>query len=337
MIKDIDVDVKIHGTNREKYERVLGRNLTNGNIVSVSQRNVLPSSRLEVECECDMCGEDFLRKRVNIKSETTTCSTKCRDEWLKENNPNPKKKKRSVNCTLCGEEFNVNEAKYKSQERFFCSRDCYANFRSEYYHGDKIYNYNSLDSQCDNCSKEIVVSRFIQKRNNHVFCTPECYHEFRSDNYVEHYYIPHLRESFGETEPERLVREWLEEHDIKYEAEVGFLRKYYCDFYLYEFKVILEVYGDYWHVNPNVYDVYSNNPKKKGLHKQQLDFIKHDKEKEEDFMSRGLDYRVIWEKDVYDDIDHHMQEILNDKLESVTTGRNTPTGKKVQSEHTHII
>ena len=109
---------------------------------------------------------------------------------------------------------------------------------------------------------------------------------------------------------------------IEYKQEVGFLRKYYCDFYLTDLKIILEVYGDYWHVNPNIYDVLGNDVSKKTINEQQEAFIPRDKKKEDDFIMRDLDYRIIWESEVHENVNLYMNEILN--KESVTTTRNAP-------------
>ena len=102
------------------------------------------------------------------------------------------------------------------------------------------------------------------------------------------------------------------------------MRKYYSDFYLKDFNVVLEVYGDYWHVNPDIYDVDNSDNNKKKINEQQKTFIERDYKRELDFISSGIDYRVIWENEVYNDLDFHMNSILKDKIESVTTTRSTP-------------
>lgn len=322
IIKDINIDIKINSNNRKKYEKVLNAELKNGQTININQNDILLTSRQLVLCECDMCGKDFQRKKTYITTDVTLCSKECRTQKFILNNPNPTKDKIVTCCAMCNKEVLVSDAKYKNQENILCSRDCYALFRSENYNKDKIYNYNSVDSKCACCDKEIIVSMFTTKRNKHWFCSNECYYKFRSDNYSEFYYSPNNRLNRPESSPEKIVRKWLDDNKIEYKQEVGFLRKYYCDFYLTDLKIILEVYGDYWHVNPNIYDVLGNDVSKKTINEQQEAFIQRDKKKEDDFIMRDLDYRIIWESEVHENVNLYMNEILN--KESVTTTRNAP-------------
>lgn len=326
MIKDISIIISINSNNRKKYEKILNNNLKNGDKIKINQNKILKTARVFVECECDICGSDFKRQRVNITTEVTLCSNSCKSEYFKENNPNPKKEKIKTSCSNCQDDVFVNEAKFKQQENIFCSRECYSQFRKKYYNSDKIYNYNSEKYNCDNCNESFIISQFSLKRNNNSFCSPECYAKFRKDNFSNIYYIPRKRDGSQPTLPELLVQEWLEKHNIKFKREVGFMRRYYVDFYLTDFKIILEVYGDYWHVNPSVYDINNDDNSKSPIGEKQKEFIERDKIREEKFISSGLDYRVIWEKDIHKDLDMNMKNILKDKFESVTTKRSAPHG-----------
>ena len=324
MILNKEIEININSRNRVKYEKITGKNLENGDRIFINQNDVLPASRIKIECECDVCKKIFKRERVSIKREKTICSNKCKRLIMLENNPNPKKEDIEVYCNQCGECIYVNEYKYNNQENFFCSRRCYSMYRSENYNGSKIYNYNSVEYKCDNCKKEFIISQFSLKRNNNSFCSHKCYSEFRADNYSDIYYSPIKRDRAKSTIPEKMVKEWLDKFGIRYKEEAGFLRKYYSDFYLKDFNVVLEVYGDYWHVNPDIYDVDDSDNNKKKINEQQKTFIERDYKRELDFISSGIDYRVIWENEVYNDLDFHMNSILKDKIESVTTTRSTP-------------
>ena len=101
MIIDKLMKLKIDGNNRKKYEKILGVDLHNGDEVSISQSQLLPSSRVEVECECDRCDALFYKKRVDIKSKSgqTYCGRDCyykqlSDDYSGMKNPNPKKDKK---------------------------------------------------------------------------------------------------------------------------------------------------------------------------------------------------------------------------------------------------
>lgn len=57
-----------------------------------------------------------------------------------------------------------------------------------------------------------------------------------------------------ETFPEKQVRRILEKNKIDYEREHYLVhQKYRCDFIIKNTKKIIEVNGDYWHVNPLIY------------------------------------------------------------------------------------
>ena len=63
----------------------------------------------------------------------------------------------------------------------------------------------------------------------------------------------------------RIMKVLLEELNIEFEEEKKiscFNNKYYfVDFYLPEYNIIIEYYGDYWHSNPKVYDINYYNSK----------------------------------------------------------------------------
>lgn len=317
MIIDKKIKIKISHNNRRKYEDKLGINLNNNQDIYISQIDLLPTSRTEVECICDNCNSTFFRKRVSIKGKLTLCSKSCRNNYFKklyktEENPNPRKDKIKVHCRICNDEIEVVESKFKKQKFFLCSRECYRIHRSIEYSGENTYNYQDIIIKCEMCDKDIKTSKWYLENKNHLFCSQECYWMHRSKFYKEFYYENHLNDHRGETKPERLVREWLERNDINFKQECGFLRKYYVDFYLPDYKMIIEVYGDYWHVNPEVYDIYGNDKNKKPLTDMQREKIKsnYDNIRRKELESYGIIVEIIWEKDILEDLDTNMSKIF---------------------------
>lgn len=279
MIKDMEISIKINHANRKKYEIKFNKTFVNGQTITINQKDILETTRIEVECICDYCNKTCFKKRVNIKLNSNTfCNKDCKNNYLKElylsdKNPNPKKDKVKVNCEVCNKEFLVFESKYKKQENFICSRNCYKKHRSNNYNGSNIYNYQDLYVPCEMCEKEVKTSKWYVDNKKHIFCSHDCYWEHRKAYYKEFYYDSSLNDSRKETKPERMVREWLEDNKIGFIQEAGFLRKYFADFYIPKNKIIIEVYGDYWHVNPIVYDINGDDNSKKTLHKNQKEFL----------------------------------------------------------------
>lgn len=70
MIQDKLIEIKISPPNRKKYEKKLGASLVNGEKITIRQQDLLPTSRVIVECVCDICEKIFNRKRVDVKNVT---------------------------------------------------------------------------------------------------------------------------------------------------------------------------------------------------------------------------------------------------------------------------
>jgi len=315
---DYNIDIIITRQNRKYYQNLLNRELNIAEYVFVNQNQVSKSSKQDVSCECDFCKAIFIRKRIDVKT-LTFCSKECRNNYMKNNNPNPKKEKIIVQCVTCKKEFGINEAKSNIQDNFFCSRECYNNYRSVYYNKEQIYNYQDLNVQCTQCGKSFKTCNFDIENRNNLFCSPECYWNHRKDNYSEVYFIGDL--SIRETKPERLVREYLESNNIKYKQNCPMFRRYYVDFYLKDYRTIIEVYGDYWHSNPNIY-----GEGKKPLNDIQRLQKQRDIERELYIQSKNdFQFYIIWESDIYKNLEYYMGDILsrmrNNKQESATTTR----------------
>lgn len=307
MLENEIVSVKISNPNRKYYENILNAILNNGDIINVKQSQIPLTSRTKVLCKCDLCGECFYRIRRDVKT-TTLCSKKCRNEFLVKINPNPSKPKIKVNCEICSKEFDVFKSKYENQDNFLCSRECYKKHRSLNYNGEKLYNYQSKFIKCDNddCNKLIKTSNYYLGNNKHQFCSQSCYWIFKSKHYREYYYVPQLFEERKETTPEKMVREYLDKNNIKYIQEYN-IDKYYVDFYIPKKNLIIEVFGDYWHVNPKI---YGNEEGKRKLHKNQIGKREQDEIRLNYLKSKGYVVHIIWEYDVYEDLEHHLSDAL---------------------------
>lgn len=78
--------------------------------------------------------------------------------------------------------------------------------------------------------------------------------------------------------------------------------KYYYDFYIKEKNLIIEVDGDYWHINPVKYN-----------YEEMSDYIKEYKEKEIKkeayIIKRGYNIIRFWENDIYNNHKHIKKEL----------------------------
>lgn len=305
LIEDKLIKVRIHNTNRKYYEEIFNKELKINDWVTVKQKDIQKASRNIVECICDYCGKKCNKQMYMVKK-NTFCDIKCRNNYMKEHNPNPPKEKIMVNCHVCGKEFMVQESKYKSQKYFLCSRECYKTHRSKLYKSTNLYNYQDIKVSCASCNKEFKTIQFDLETREHLFCSQECYWKFRRKHYIEFYYAPSLNNSRKETLPEKMVREWLDKNNIVYIQEFEFLNKYYIDFYLPEYKCCIEVYGDYWHVNPNI---YSETDDLKPLTNQQVGVREYDEYRNKEIESYGYKVFIIWESEIHEDIDFYMGKI----------------------------
>jgi G:T-mismatch repair DNA endonuclease (very short patch repair protein) len=280
---------------------------------------ILKTRRGRIELKCFVCQANISKSKSQIgrsKSGNVFCSNECVGTYNSENNRQNIKKE----CIICEKEFIT--VKAREEKHITCSKECHNKWQSEYRVGEKSGNFRGGGGikQCKNCMKDFVVENktLMQTR---VYCSKACKNQYWAENILhnEKFKIAHFngnrkyRENrAGETKPERLVREFLESRGLvknkDFFQEAGFFRKYYADFFIPKTKTVIEVNGDYWHGNPEVYGLERGLV---NLSPQQIDRIEKDKEKESDFIRFGFNYFVIWEKDIYEDLENTMSQIVN--------------------------
>ena len=111
-----------------------------------------------------------------------------------------------------------------------------------------------------------------------------------------------LYKDLQETLPEKLVRKILVDNNIDFSAQVN-IRNFIADFVLNDYKIIIEVQGDYWHCNPNI---YKNGP----INDIQRKKIKQDKVKHKVYTELGYKIIYIWEQDINNDFNKCTKQIL---------------------------
>jgi G:T-mismatch repair DNA endonuclease (very short patch repair protein) len=96
---------------------------------------------------------------------------------------------------------------------------------------------------------------------------------------------------FRMTKPERKVKEWFRLNNIENHYNFILNRKYQYDFRIKKTNILVEVHGDYWHANPNIYNEAELNDRQKFK-------IEQDKKKLLYAEEHGYKIMYIWEQDI---------------------------------------
>ena len=96
------------------------------------------------------------------------------------------------------------------------------------------------------------------------------------------------------SKPQQIVDSILDKNNIKYEREKG-IKYYSIDNYLTDSNLMIEVQGDYWHVNPIKFQ--------NKINKLQYERIPKDKAKHTYTKNQyGIEILYLWESDIYNNI-----------------------------------
>jgi G:T-mismatch repair DNA endonuclease (very short patch repair protein) len=278
-------------------------------------------SRFKCVFNCGTCGIVILKNKsqtAKITRGIAFCSLACLGVY----NGKVKTNKIQKTCLICNKPYEVIPT--QSEKSVACSRKCHSIWQSKYLIGDNANNYRggNRTKKCICCGEDYECEKPSQVKTR-KFCSKNCKNKYWTENTLHNkefskaWFIGNeksrMRQAEGkETLPEKLVREWLQENNIEYIQEQGFFRKYFADFFVPKNNIIIEVMGDYWHGNPNI---YGNN--KKPLNNEQVNRIQKDKEKRSDFQKFGFKYYEIWESDIYENVD----DVLNEIFPATTTRR----------------
>ncbi|ASA22765.1 hypothetical protein [Paenibacillus donghaensis] len=252
---------------------------------------------------CGICDKSFYRNKTQCdKSESGLyfCSNKCVGEY----NKRQRTQNITKNCLICNSEFKVKASTYDNQ--ITCSRKCQGLWQSRERIGEKSSNFRGgkIEKECFECKDKYFTTRHASKTSK--FCSQFCKQRYWAKNII-------VKESFkiakykgnekyrmtkGETLPEKMVKEWLLKNNIPFLQEQGFFHKYYADFYLPNTNIIVEVFGDYWHTNP---DIYGDNLIQPNEH--QIAQVEKDRIRIETFNKYGFKVIVLWEHEIYENIE----------------------------------
>lgn len=131
-------------------------------------------------------------------------------------------------------------------------------------------------------------------------------------NYKEKSGRYHIRVSSHELRINKILED-LEESFIKQKVLTGG-RRYYYDFFIPGRDAVIEINGDYWHCNP---DVYEEDYFHEIRNKIALEIWKYDQEKRNFALNNGIkNYVVIWEHEINERDDIQLKEYLLEILKN---------------------
>lgn len=210
-----------------------------------------------------------------------------------------------VECDHCKNVFYKKKSQIKDHN--FCSKECSTKWTSE--------NKNiQVKKTCLICDGEFHVQN--SRSDTAKTCSKKCHNiwlkevYFKSDKGKQHLISNGIKsqenKKFSETKPERITRQYLDDNNIEYIAQNHMYEKFLVDFYLPKYDIVLEVFGDYWHGNPIF---YGENESLKPLSIKQIKQKNKDKTREAYLTKCGHRFVIIWENDIYKNINEVMKVI----------------------------
>ena len=226
---------------------------------------------IKIELSCFSCGKKLIRPIGHFYKERVYCSLECRDKYktnyLSGEN-SPWYKRVGTKCTNCGKEIQVIPFEYNLRNEYgesnnFCSRECYCEYRSKYYIGEKHPMFGRPVSE-ENKQR-------IREQNIRLISEGK---------------MPQTM-----TKPHKTIYDLLIKNNICCENEHP-LKYHSIDIYLKGYNLMIEIMGDYWHGIPLKYQ-YDD------LNKQQLKSVKQDKSKHTYTKKyHNVEILYLWERDI---------------------------------------
>lgn len=226
---------------------------------------------IKIELSCFSCGEKLIRPIGHFYKERVYCSFECRDKYKTDylSGANSLWYKRiDTVCTNCQKEISVIPFEYNLRNEYgdthnFCSRECYCEYRSKYYVGEKHPMFGKPVSE-ENKQR-------IREQNIRLIAEGK---------------MPQTM-----TKPHKAIYNLLVENKILCENEHS-LQYHSIDIYLKDYNLMIEIMGDYWHGIPLKYQ-YDE------LNKQQLKSVKQDKSKHTYAKKyHNVEILYLWERDI---------------------------------------
>ena len=208
---------------------------------------------------CNRCGLMYEVTRYQYDRGNKFCSKHCVDSYKKENPmpklENPRFTQVLIKCDTCGEMHYKKPSRIAKNDSNFCSRGCF---------NEWLYKRSQTEEWKEARSKIAVKS-------------------------LEDGNIPS-----SDTSIQIAITKILEDLEINYKKEKGFTY-FSIDLYLLDYNIPIEIMGDYWHTNHNVYDEIN--------YKHQVERIFKDKAKHTYILNNhNMEVLYLWESDINNSI-----------------------------------
>jgi very-short-patch-repair endonuclease len=287
-INDKNFKIKKSLSNLSKY-----LNLINVNLIDI----------FKINHDCKNCGKptkiSFSRNKLTVY---TFCSTKCQQYY---------KKQQIISlCPIC-EKGIIKKDKKKEYYGTCGNNDCIKEHKRKRKENIKNNHWvNKKDSS--EIQKQRIKTRKINDRKLNRKYIP--WNKDKTNIYsketiekIRKSTIKQLKEGkFKKTKIEEKIESFLINQEINYTYSFILNQRQY-DFYLKDYKILIEADGDYWHGNPNIYNILSERQ----LLKQADDKIKNRIARE-----NGFELLRFWESDINNNfnlIKNKINEKINEK------------------------
>lgn len=183
-------------------------------------------------------------------------------------------------CDVCGVTYVAKRNTQKGPtHNTYCSQDCHKEGkRRSMIKRNPNPKKDKIDVNCWTCDKSFKVVPSVYKKQDTFCCSRKCYQDRRREK------------GFNilnkETDIEKIVRLQLESMGVEFETQKS-IYPYWCDFYIPESKLVLEVYGDYWHANPKKYGLEDAEDKYKEV-------WMNDVKRANNIIGKGYGFQVLW-------------------------------------------
>lgn len=216
---------------------------------------------------CKTCGKKFYKKGNPLKTKTGIyCSRKC---FIK-----TKKTGKLIKCKTCDKEVYKQACFLKKNKNLFCNIKC----------AQKYQKRNQIEFICKICKNKFKLSKSrVQQReqdkNEVLYCSWECRLKDK-----EHMKLNSIRGNLAQFYKRGLNKLELEGRNIlinlglelnkDFKEQVLIKNKFLVDIYIKNKNLIIQWDGDYWHGNPNLYNIFSKHQiKRKGNDKGQNKYL----------------------------------------------------------------
>lgn len=251
----------------------------------------------KVTKNCLYCGKEYEISPYK-KDSSKFCCRECKDKYHSESAIV------KINCLNCGKEITTLKGKIKKGKKF-CSNECAAKYKE-----------TKVTKKCVICGKEYKTHK--RRSESSVTCSKECQRKWLSLYSQQEEVKERLRKQGAKTsakqkteytKPELMVLNYLVSKNIKFIPQYIINDQLIVDFYLPDYNCVLEIYGDYWHGNP---EFYGDGEGLKPLNDMQKKNKNKDMRRYK-ILKNKLEYNFyyIWENDIYNNLEKEMNEFIS--------------------------